>query len=229
MVIGFSGIRSFFARHPHVKASFFWSRCKWLHQKARADGKCPLLLNLDETVVPLEFKHVRVNLIHKSGGEKIKGLPKQNEQYERTQEVVLHVHLVLEKVGGDRFNFRSLASGFRLGSMDASHIKGMVDPVTAKKANGAQSMHHYVQMPKAGQVHMTTNYDAYTEFLVNPRWITGHFQSKKISEEDAKKVSVFFMPSGGDRSSKRMLATSVRPSLAPAFALESLKRFVLSK
>ena len=96
MVIGFSGIRSFFARHPHVKTSFFWSRCKWLHQKARADGKCPLLLNLDETVVPLEFKHVRVNLIHKSGGEKIKGLPKQNEQYERTQEVVLHVHLVLE-------------------------------------------------------------------------------------------------------------------------------------
>ena len=227
MVIGFSGIRSFFARHPHVKASFFWSRCKWLHQKARADGKSPLLLNLDETAVPLEFKHVRVNLIHKSGGEKIKGLPKQNEQYERTQEVVLHVHLVLEKVGGDRFNFRSLASGFRLGSMDASHIKGMVDPVTAKKANGAQSMH--VQMPKAGQVHMNTNYDAYTEFLVNPRWITGHFQSKKISEEDAKKVSVFFMPSGGDRSSKRMLATSVRPSLAPAFALESLKRFVLSK
>ena len=227
MVIGFSGIRSFFARHPHVKTSFFWSRCKWLHQKARADGKSPLLLNLDETVVPLEFKHVRVNLIHKSGGEKIKGLPKQNEQYERAQEVVLHVHLVLEKVGGDRFNFRSLASGFRLGSMDASHIKGMVDPVTAKKANGAQSMH--VQMPKAGQVHMNTNYDAYTEFLVNPRWITGHFQSKKISEEDAKKVSVFFMRSGVDRSSKRMLATSVRPSLAPAFALESLKLFMFLK
>jgi len=192
-----------------------------------ANPRCSWLLNLDETVVPLEFKHVRVNLIHKSGGENIKGLPKQNEQYERTQEVVLHVHLVLEKVGGDRFNFRSLASGFRLGSMDASHIKGMVDPVTAKKAKGAQSMHYYVQMPKAGQVHMTTNYDAYTEFLVNPRWITGHFQSKKISEEDAKKVSVFFMRSGCDRSSKRMLETSVRPSLAPAFALESLKLFVL--
>ena len=113
--------------------------------------------------------------------------------------------------------------------MDASHIKGMVDPVTAKKANGAQSMHHYVQMPKAGQVHMTTNYDAYTEFLVNPRWITGYLQSKKISEEDAKKVSVFFMRSEGDRSSKRMLATSVRPSSAPAFANESLKLFMFSK
>ena len=168
----------------------------------------------------MEFKNVRVNLIRKSGGEKIKGLPKQSEQYERTQEVVLHVHLVLEKVSGDGFNFRSLASGLRLGSMDASHIKGMVDPVTDKKANGAQSMHHYVQMPKAGQVHMTTNYDAYTEFLVNPRWLTGHFQRCEEGE-------CFFMRSGCDRSSKRMLAASVRPSSAPAFALESLKRSVL--
>ena len=67
----------------------------------------------------------------------------------------------------------------------------MVDPVTAKKAKGAQSMHDYVQMPKSGQVHMATNYDAYTACLVNPRWITGYLQSKKISEEDAKKVSAF--------------------------------------
>ena len=121
---------------------------------------------------------------------KIKDLPKQNEQYERTQEVVLHAHLVLEKVGGDRFHFRSLASGLGLGSMYASHIK-VVDPVTAKKANGAQSMHYYVQMPKAGQVHLSTNYNAYTAFLVSPRWITGYLQFRKTSEEDAKKVSVF--------------------------------------
>ena len=48
------------------------------------------------------------------------------EEYERTKEVVLHIHLVLERVNGDRFNFQSLKRSLRLGSMDVRrrHLEG---------------------------------------------------------------------------------------------------------
>ena len=54
-----------------------WKWCQWLCQKARAAGKVPLLLNLDETAVPLEYTHTKGNIIVRSAGKRIKNMPKQ--------------------------------------------------------------------------------------------------------------------------------------------------------
>ena len=49
--------------NPWSQAVLTWSWCQWLCQKARAAGKVPLMLNLDETAVPLEYTHTRGNII----------------------------------------------------------------------------------------------------------------------------------------------------------------------
>ena len=61
-----------------------------------ADGKTPLLLNLDETAVPLEFTHVRGNLIHRSGGQKIKDLPKQKASRSAVRCFFTHVAIICD-------------------------------------------------------------------------------------------------------------------------------------
>ena len=62
---------------PPVQATLTWKWCQWLCQKARTAGKVPLLLNLDETAVPLEYTHTRGNIVIRESGKRIKNMPKQ--------------------------------------------------------------------------------------------------------------------------------------------------------
>ena len=62
---------------PPLQATGMWSWSQWLLDKAKASGKVPLLMNLDETSVPLEFTHARGNVVNTIFGRKIKDLPKQ--------------------------------------------------------------------------------------------------------------------------------------------------------
>ena len=55
-----------------------------------------MLLNLDETAVPLEFTHVRGNLIHRSGGQKIKDLPKQKASRSAVRCFFTHVAIICD-------------------------------------------------------------------------------------------------------------------------------------
>ena len=112
--------------------------------------------------------------------------------YADTKTIKLHVHLVLEVRDGKFMRFNNVKLALRVGSMSPGHVKGMQDPQTSNKTKCAAAMHYYVQMPKVGLVGGDTNHRAYTQFLVNPRWITGYIQSQKLSLETAKKVILFY-------------------------------------
>ena len=81
---------------PPNEATLTWKWCQWLCQKARAAGKVPLLLNLDETAVPLEFTHTRGNIIKRWGGKKIKGLPKQLANRSAVRCFFTHVAIICD-------------------------------------------------------------------------------------------------------------------------------------
>ena len=115
------------------------------------------------------------------------------KSYADTKTIKLHVHLVLEVRDGKFMRFNNVKMALRIGSIMPGHVKGMQDPQTSKKTKCAAAMHYYVQMPKVGLVGGDTNHRAYTQFLVNPRWITGYIQSQKLSLETAKKVIVFLL------------------------------------
>ena len=53
-------------------------------------------------------------------------------------------------------------------------------------------MLYYLEMPKIGGVFHDCNERAFTDYSVNPRWITGWLQGRKMKREDAQKVIVFF-------------------------------------
>ena len=73
-----------------------WSWCQWLCQKARTNGKTPLLINLDETAVPLEFTHARGTIINQLGRQKIKhqDLPKHKASRAAQRCFFTHVALI---------------------------------------------------------------------------------------------------------------------------------------
>ena len=71
-----------------------WKWCQWLCQKARAAGKVPLVLNLDETAVPLEYTHTRGNVIVRESGKRIKDLPKQIANRSQVRCFFTHVGII---------------------------------------------------------------------------------------------------------------------------------------
>ena len=71
-----------------------WSWSQWLIEKARASGKVPLLINLDETSVPLEFTHGRGNVVCRIDGRKIKELPKQRASRAAVRCFFTHVAII---------------------------------------------------------------------------------------------------------------------------------------
>ena len=81
---------------PPNEATLTWKWCQWLCQKARAGGKVPLLLNLDETAVPLEFTHTRGNIIKRWCGKKIKDLPKQLANRSAVRCFFTHVAIICD-------------------------------------------------------------------------------------------------------------------------------------
>ena len=56
----------------------------------------PLLLNLDETAVPLEFTHSRGNIITRLGGKKIKDMPKQLANRSAVRCFFTHVAIICD-------------------------------------------------------------------------------------------------------------------------------------
>ena len=81
---------------PYLQALGMWSWCQWLCQKARTNGKVPLLINLDETSIPLEFTHARGNIIAKLSRQKLKSenLPKQTASRSAVRCFFTHVALI---------------------------------------------------------------------------------------------------------------------------------------
>ena len=57
----------------------------------------------------------------------------------------------------------------------------------SSRARNTWPLHYYLQMPKHGSVWHATNLDAFTQFPVNPRWITSFVQSGHLESEDAKR------------------------------------------
>ena len=79
---------------PSPQAQLTWSWSQWLCSRAVADGKIPLLLNLDETAVPLEFTFGRGNIIYKERRKKIKNLPKQRANKSAIRCFFTHVAII---------------------------------------------------------------------------------------------------------------------------------------
>ena len=79
---------------PPLQATGMWSWSQWLLDKAKASGKVPLLMNLDETSVPLEFTHARGNVVNTIFGRKIKDLPKQKASRTAIRCFFTHVAII---------------------------------------------------------------------------------------------------------------------------------------
>ena len=74
---------------PSSQAQLTWSWSQWLCSRAVADGEIPLLMNLDETAVPLEFTFGRGNIIYKEK-EKDDKKPAQAEGEQIGNSVLFH-------------------------------------------------------------------------------------------------------------------------------------------
>ena len=103
--------------------------------------------------------------------------------YSQSNEIRLHMHACLQR-DLTPFRCRTLAKELAVGGIEPSHIAGCNDPASGKKAKNTTAMHYYLQMPKKGLLCNGTNYKAFHDFLVNPRWIAGYVQRGKMSTED---------------------------------------------
>ena len=56
-----------------------------------------MLLNLDETAVPLEFTHTRGNVIYKEGWKGIKNMPKQMANHSTIRCFFTHVGIICDE------------------------------------------------------------------------------------------------------------------------------------
>lgn len=107
----------------------------------------------------------------------------------------LHLHFVGVRPEGFRYTDGARTPELHLQRLDIkpSHMKGCVDPSTGKRTKTTGSLHYYCQMPKKGVLATWTNHVAFKDFLVSPRWIISFVQRGKMTHEDAKKVTVFFI------------------------------------
>ena len=99
--------------------------------------------------------------------------------------VRLHIHSVMERTDTP-FRCKALSQVLHVGGIEPSHVAGTSDPSSGRKSKGTAGMHYYCQMPKRGRVCGGTNYPAFEDFLINPRWIAGYVQRQKMQIEDAK-------------------------------------------
>ena len=68
---------------------------------------------------------------------------------------------------------------YRMGTLLPAHA--MCSEGSKRGSNSPNPLHYYVQMPKQGMLLFKTNFAAFADFKVNPRWITGYLQSKKMT------------------------------------------------
>ena len=118
-------------------------------------------------------------------------------EYTESKLIRLHFHCCLQR-DVSPFRCTTVSSTLAVGGIHPSHVVGCSDPVSGRKSKGTLAMHYYNQMPKKGKLCGGTNYKAYEDFLVNPRWIAGYVQRNKMHNEDAKQEPVFCLnPSTG--------------------------------
>ena len=102
--------------------------------------------------------------------------------------VRLHVHAVLEWAKKVQVRDQNL---FKLCGALPVHTKAPRDCVSGYSKT-MSPMHYYLQMPKCGQLWWASNYKAFIDFGVNPRWITSWLQSTKLTKQEAAKDIFFF-------------------------------------
>ena len=248
-----------------LKACVCWQWSQHLHRQCLQQGKEPLLLNLDETSVPVVFTHGKGNIVGNRGKHAWRTMPRQRQSrssvhacfglftyhsdkwcFDRPSWMSKSVTEVTELCKSDiemrrawafvakdlkRFNLchfnPKYGSGFELCAesfmqknvlklhlhicwkwLEKQHIRNPaafkidgVVPVHVKqpprdclgpKARNVNPMLYYLEMPKIGGVFWDGNEKAFTAYPVNPRWITGWLQGKKITIKDAAQVTFFF-------------------------------------
>ena len=94
----------------------------------------------------------------------------------------VHAHVVLEFQNKHTWN----VSPYKMDGIMPAHTVVPEQAHNKSAAKASAPMHYYLQMPKVGLVEFRTNTEAYIDFKVNPRWITGYLQSKRLAADDAQ-------------------------------------------
>ena len=102
----------------------------------------------------------------------------------------LHLHICLKWL--DRQHIRDPAA-FKIDGVVPVHVKQPPRDCLGPRARNTNPMLYYLEMPKIGGVFHEANEHAYTDYSVNPRWITGWLQGKKITAKDASEVTCLFI------------------------------------
>ena len=112
------------------------------------------------------------------------------ESYQSRGEIRLHLHIAWKWT--ERQHIRTPAT-FKIDDVVPVHVKQPPRDCIGPRAKNVNPMFYYLEMPKIGGVFHKSNERAYTDYSVNPRWITGWLQGKKITGADASKVTVFYI------------------------------------
>ena len=114
--------------------------------------------------------------------------------YKEKNVVKFHFHVVLE--WSRRIRFVKLCNkivfcGARVGHVTTDGTDQLAE-VSRKRARKlcSDSMHFYGQIQKVGFVFQKTNFVAFQDFNVNPRWISTWFQRQKITYDVATKLFI---------------------------------------
>ena len=102
----------------------------------------------------------------------------------------LHLHICWKWL--EKQHIRNPAA-FKIDGVVPVHVKQPPRDCLGPKARNVNPMLYYLEMPKIGAVFWDGNEKAFTAYPVNPRWITGWLQGKKITIKDAAQVTFFFI------------------------------------
>ena len=97
------------------------------------------------------------------------------KRFEEDCTLKVHAHVVMEFAK----NQSAKLPTYRMGTLLPAHA--MCSEGSKRGSNSPNPLHYYVQMPKQGMLLFKTNFAAFADFKVNPRWITGYLQSKKMT------------------------------------------------
>ena len=116
------------------------------------------------------------------------------ESFKQQNVLKLHLHICWKWL--ERQHIRDPAA-FKIDGVVPVHVKQPPRDCLGPKARNVNPMLYYLEMPKIGAVFWDGNEKAFTAYPVNPRWITGWLQGKKITIKDAAQVIFFYSRHGG--------------------------------
>ena len=82
-------------------------------------------------------------------------------------------------------------AAFKIDGVVPVHVKQPPRDCMGPEARNTAPMMYYLQMPKIGGVFHDSNENAFIDYSVNPRWITGWLQAKKITPKAATEATDF--------------------------------------